>query len=58
MDPLNFCFWLHGYLELSGADDPSILTAHQVKMVREHLGLVFNPPTAVGEKGNPLVRIC
>ncbi len=60
MDPLNFCFWLQGYLELSGVDNPDVLTAHQVKMVQEHLAMVFNSPDAVDSAGSitPATRIC
>ncbi len=39
MTSRDFCFWLQGYLEITGSDGP--LTESQVKCVRNHLGLVF-----------------
>ena len=39
MTPENFCYWLRGYIELSG-DDVS-LTPNQVKMINDHLDLVM-----------------
>lgn len=38
----NFAYWLQGLLEL----DPSVKTLNegQVKMIRQHLGYVFNAP--------------
>lgn len=44
MSPQDFCFWLHGFFELSGKDE---LTPEQQKMVREHLDLVFEKVTPV-----------
>ncbi len=42
MTPEQFCFWLHGFFELTGKDE---LSAAQSKMVREHLDLVFHKVT-------------
>jgi hypothetical protein len=42
MTPEQFCFWLHGFFELTGQDE---LTAPQARMVREHLDLVFTKVT-------------
>jgi hypothetical protein len=39
MTARDFCYWLQGYIEISG--DPPPLTAAQVDVVRRHLGLVF-----------------
>ena len=38
MTALNFCYWLQGHFEMNGPT----LTEDQVKMVREHLDLVFD----------------
>lgn len=38
----NFCYWLQGYLELTGAGDKDFeLTDKQVEMIKRHLALVF-----------------
>lgn len=42
MSPENFSYWLNGYLELSNSDS---LTSQQVKIIKEHLALVFNKVT-------------
>lgn len=46
MTPENFCYWLQGKLELDPTDNR--LSEEQVRMIREHLKLVFtektNPP--------------
>jgi hypothetical protein len=38
----EFCYWLQGFLELA---DPKRLTASQVKMIQQHLDLVFTKVT-------------
>jgi len=38
MTPEHFCYWLQGYFELCEEDN---LTKEQIKMIREHLNLVF-----------------
>ena len=38
MKPTEFCYWLHGYFEIS---DNAVLTTEQVEMVKRHLSLVF-----------------
>lgn len=35
----KFCYWLQGFFEMA---NPEILTLHQVRMIKEHLGLVFS----------------
>jgi hypothetical protein len=48
MTPENFTYWLKGYLELSrvGTVEYNIsLDSIQVKMIEEHLDLVFNKVT-------------
>ena len=42
MNEREFCYWLHGMFELTDADE---LTPDQVKMVKEHLKLVFTKVT-------------
>ncbi len=39
MTPTNFCYWLQGLLELT--PDLKTLNEAQVKMIRDHLGYVF-----------------
>lgn len=43
MTPEQFCFWLHGFFELTG--ETVNLTAAQSKMICEHLDLVFTKVT-------------
>ena len=38
MSSRDFCFWLQGYFEVAEPDD---MTKDQVRMVRNHLNLVF-----------------
>lgn len=38
MTSRDFCFWLQGYFEISGAAG---LSVEQAEIVRKHLGLVF-----------------
>ena len=38
MTPVNFCYFLQGYFEISNSNT---LTPEQVKMIRAHLNLVF-----------------
>lgn len=38
----NFCYWLQGYLEITGKG--AVLSPDQVKMISDHLGYVFNKP--------------
>jgi len=42
MNTVEFCYWLNGYFELSGSKK---LTEEQVKVVKEHLDLVFEKVT-------------
>lgn len=41
MTPVNFCYWLQGFFEISEVDKEITLTPEQVKMIRAHLNLVF-----------------
>ena len=38
MTPEQFCYWLNGHFDLS---DNNKLSEEQVKVIKEHLGLVF-----------------
>lgn len=38
MTPIDFCYWLQGYFELTNSNE---LTPEQVVMIRKHLNLVF-----------------
>ncbi len=44
MNEREFCYWLQGLLELS---DVKTLDENQVKMIKDHLQLVFNKVTPV-----------
>ena len=45
MTPQEFCYWLQGFLEVSGA---KTISAEQVTVVRKHLDLVFTNVTGGG----------
>lgn len=42
MTPRDFCYWLQGYLEISGA---RVLEEFEVQVIRDHLKLVFSKET-------------
>jgi hypothetical protein len=42
MTPEQFVYWLQGFMEMA---DPQTLTEAQVKMLKEHLALVFAKKT-------------
>ena len=48
-NPEAFVFWLHGFFELS---DTETLSDKQVKIIKEHLDLVFDKvtPTSLKDK--------
>lgn len=39
MNEKEFCYWLQGFFEMT---NPEELTPEQVKMIRQHLCLVFD----------------
>ena len=43
MQPNEFCYWLQGFFELSGAN--IALNDSQIALVKEHLQLVFHKET-------------
>lgn len=56
LDPKAFCYWLQGMLE--GNPDMTVLTPKQLKIVREHLELVFDKmsiPAPVLTQSDPVV---
>ena len=48
MSPENFVYWLQGYFELTHSDG---LSREQVKIVKEHIGLVLTKVTPEVELG-------
>jgi len=53
VSPENFCFWLNGYLELSGS---KTLSGGQVNIIKEHLQLVFTPATQTATMSGEEIR--
>lgn len=47
MTPEQFCYWLQGFFELSmvGDDTAITLSPAQIRMVNDHLALVFQKQT-------------
>ena len=45
MSERDFCFWLQGFMGISGKNCQ--LNPEQVKIIRDHLSLVFNKITPV-----------
>jgi hypothetical protein len=43
MNSENFAYWLQGYFELLGKDEP--LTKEQTQIIKDHLALVFDKVT-------------
>ena len=41
MTPVNFCYFLQGFFEITEVNKEITLTPEQVKMIRAHLNLVF-----------------
>ena len=44
MTPQDFCYFLQGYLEISGTET---LDARQTQIIKDHLDLVFNKATPI-----------
>jgi len=42
MTPEQFCYWLQGKMEI---DDPKLLSEKEVRIIKEHLQLVFTKET-------------
>ena len=45
MNETEFAYWLQGFFELSNAEE---LTREQVKIIKDHLSLVFDKKTSDG----------
>lgn len=60
MTPLEFCYWLQGYFDLTGENDVNgdyvTLDRHQVEKIKRHLGIVFNQPPKVKLPSQPFVH--
>lgn len=61
MTPENFCYWLQGMLEISGAES---LSKEQLAIIKEHLGYVFDKPvpkeaaSTIPIPRDPFKRLC
>lgn len=44
MEPINFVYWLQGYLEIQ---DPRAIDAEKVKIIKEHIALVLKKETPI-----------
>lgn len=53
MKSRDFAFWLQGFFELGGGDTG--LSATQVAVIRQHLGLVFEHDPEIGAPAHPPV---
>lgn len=54
MKSRDFAFWLQGFFELTEPDTyPKGLTPYQVRMIKEHLGLVFQHDPDIAAKPHP-----
>ena len=42
MEPLQFVYWLQGFMELSGTNE---INATQTQIIKEHISLVLNKVT-------------
>lgn len=45
MNSQEFCYWLRGYFEVTGDNVNVALTEEQVKIIKDHLSLVFKKVT-------------
>jgi hypothetical protein len=52
MKAIEFCYWLRGYFELTGAD-ATALTEEQSTMISDHLKLVFTQVTGDPDVSKP-----
>lgn len=55
MDHSSFCYWLHGYMELTNGAHP---TPQQWETIKDHLELIFNKvtPNRFNDKERPTYR--
>lgn len=45
MTPEQFCYWLQGYFELGGHDGKTDMKGERVRIIKDHLDLVFKKVT-------------
>lgn len=50
MSATEFCYWLQGYVELQPEGKLTGLSADQMKVISEHLQLVFKKVTQVADQ--------
>lgn len=48
----DFCYWLQGYFEISGAKE---INEDQIEIIKNHLNLVFKHEIDPKHEGNPQV---
>jgi hypothetical protein len=53
VDSKSFCYWLQGFFELGGGEDG--LTLEQVRVIKNHLALVFHHDIDPAQGGNGAV---
>lgn len=51
----NFAYWLQGFFEITG--DVKSLTPEQIKMIKDHLGYVFQHAPAHLPQPTPLQQV-
>ena len=47
----DFCYWLQGYFEISGAEE---LNKEQIEIIKNHLNLVFRHEIDPQHEGDPV----
>lgn len=52
MEPLNFIYWLQGYLELQ---HPSRIDTKQIRIIQDHLELVLKKETPTRQLHNQII---
>lgn len=55
MEPINFIYWLQGYLELSGGQP---FTSEQVQIVQDHINLVLEKKTPERKLDMKEIKLC
>lgn len=53
MKPLESCYWLQGYFEIKGQ---KTLGRREIKIIEEHLGLVFTKSTGTRKRPRSCVK--
>lgn len=55
MQPIEFCYWLQGFIEIQ---DPGEISYKQVDIIKEHLKLVFSKVTPDRSTLNTYPSVC